>query len=91
MLFELFDLGRLLATTASLDHLELHRTSPIELVERHLRGDWGDVCMGDRCLNDDALRDGSRLLSAYIVAGLKLYVITQADRSYTTILLASEY
>lgn len=87
----LFDLGHLLATTASLEHLELHRISPVELVERHLRGDWGDVCMGDRCLNDDALRDRSRLLSAYAIAGLKLYVITEADRSHTTILLASEY
>jgi hypothetical protein len=91
MLFELFDLGHLLATTAALEHLELHRTSPVELVKRHLRGDWGEVCMGDRCLNNDALRDGSRLLSAYAVGGLKLYVITEADRSYTTILLASEY
>lgn len=87
----LFDLGKLLATTASLDHLELHHTSPIELVERHLRGDWGDVCMGDRCLNDDAVADGSRILSAYVIADIKLYVITEWDRSYTTILLASEY
>jgi hypothetical protein len=59
---------------------------------RHARGDWGDVCEGDRQANDGALTDGSRLLSAYQTkTGTRLWVLTEADRSSTCLLLPEEY
>ena len=59
---------------------------------RHMAGDWGDVDEEDKAANDQALTDGSRLLSAYrTAAAKKLWIITEADRSATTILLPEEY
>lgn len=87
----LFDTGQLYATPAALNHLTLNGSDPLALISRHHVGDWGDVCSSDRKLNDEAVPDGSRILSAYVIADIKLYVITEWDRSYTTILLASEY
>jgi hypothetical protein len=59
---------------------------------RHLAGDWGDVCPEDQAENERALREGGRLFSAYIDrSGTKFWIITEADRSATTILLPSEY
>lgn len=87
----MFDPVQLVATPGALNHLALHGSSPLLLVRRHLEGDWGDLCAGDLKLNDEAVAGGDRILSAYTVAGLKVYVITEWDRSYTTVLLASEY
>ena len=87
----LFDLGSVVATPAAIAHLERNQRSPIELVTRHLRGDWGDLEESDKVLNDQAINTQERILSAYFVDGLKLYVITEWDRSYTTLMLASEY
>ena len=87
----LFDPGQLLATPAALDHLTLNGSSPLSLIRRHLRGDWGDLGADDKKLNDEAVTDRSRIVSAYAIAGIKIYVITEWDRSYTTVLLASEY
>jgi hypothetical protein len=86
-----FDPGQLVATPGALNHLALHDSSPLVLIRRHLQGDWGELCASDRKLNDDAVTGGERILSAYTIAGLKIYVITEWDRSYTTVLLASEY
>ena len=59
---------------------------------RHLSGDWGDLSEGDKRLNDEAVRDGDRILSAYHAPdGTKFWVITESDRSMTTILLPDEY
>jgi len=58
---------------------------------RHVRGDWGDVDAEDRAANDRALREGTRVLSSYRAGGVKFWVITEADRSATTVLLPSEY
>ena len=59
---------------------------------RHAAGDWGEVDAEDWSLNDQAVLDGTRLLSAYrTLKGEKLWVITEADRSSTTLLLPSEY
>lgn len=87
----LFSLGSLVATPAAFSYLIEHGLSPINLLNRHVNGDWGDLSVSDKQLNDQAVHDGSRILSAYVVAGRKLYVITECDRSYTTILFASEY
>ena len=62
------------------------------LLARHLSGDWGEVCAEDAKENEFSLEHGFRLLSAYVLRdGTKVWIITEADRSATTILLFSEY
>lgn len=88
----LFPLGDLIATPGALEVLEECAVLPIRLIARHSRGDWGDVPTEDAQSNADALISGDRLLSSYTLAnGLKIWLITEADRSTTTILLPSEY
>ena len=88
-----FPLGQVVATPGALRLLEEKRVSPELLLKRHQNGDWGVVCLSDRHANEDALRLGERLLSAYVVGGDadKLWIITEADRSVTTILKPEEY
>lgn len=88
----LFPLGRLAATPGALEALASSGQSPVDFLKRHSRGDWGDVSSEDKRLNDLALKDGTRLLSAYSTTrAVRLWVITEADRSLTTILLPDEY
>jgi len=61
------------------------------LLMRHVRGDWGEVEAEDAAVNDKALHDGERLLSVYRLGGERVYVLTEADRSATTVLLPEEY
>lgn len=61
------------------------------LLSRHLRCDWGDLCDEDWAQNDHAVKNGERLLSSYQAAGQKVFIITEWDRSVTTILFADEY
>ena len=65
----------------------------MKYLRRHHCGDWGDeLCADDKAANEQALKDGSRLLSCYRTpAGDRLYIITEWDRSVTTIMLPSEY
>jgi len=87
-----FALGQLTATPGALEALKEAGQSPIDFLRRHAAGDWGEVSPADKALNDQALLDGDRLLSAYRTAkGTKLWLITEADRSVTTILLPEEY
>jgi hypothetical protein len=87
-----FQLGQTVATPGALDALQRSNETPWAFLVRHLAGDWGDVCLEDREANDEAVRDGSRILSAYTLkTGEKIWVITEADRSVTTILLPDEY
>ncbi|HXO19419.1 MAG TPA: hypothetical protein VOA87_05775, partial [Thermoanaerobaculia bacterium] len=66
--------------------------APLTFLRRHVQGDWGEVCKEDGQANDRALRSGGRLLSAYRThLGTRLWVITEADRSSTCILLPEEY
>lgn len=85
-----FPLGRLVMTTGAYDAL-----TPLEIKRGlffHSQGDWGDVCQEDKQANDQALTDGTRLLSAYLTEkGTRFWVITEADRSATTVLLPEEY
>src|SRR5690606_8115408 len=68
-----FGIGQLVATPGALDALAETEQSPMEFIARHLRGDWGDVCDEDKQANEDALRHGERLLSAYHTkAGVKI-------------------
>ena len=87
-----FSLGQLVATPGALAALTEAGQSPQVFIARHLLGDWGDCCAEDRAANDEALIHGERLLSAYCTAkGTKLWIITEADRSSTCILLPEEY
>lgn len=88
----LFPLGQIVATPGSLAAMQDGGHSPIEFLARHAQGDWGEVGAEDKSLNDEAVKDGSRILSAYRTKlGTKLWVITEADRSSTCILLPDEY
>ena len=85
-----FSLGRTVATRAVLT--EVTHEAMYEALARHERGDWGEVCKEDGEANERALEDGGRLLSVYRDArGTKFYIITEADRSYTTVLLPEDY
>lgn len=92
-----FTLGQVVATPGALEALARAGQTPHELLARHLRGDWGDLDAEDAALNDEALKDGSRLLSAYALkTGEKLWIITEAaddsgHRAVSTILCPSEY
>jgi hypothetical protein len=67
------------------------RAHPFDYLARHATGDWGDLCAFDRRQNEIALREGLRVLSSYDVPAGRLWIITEADRSITTILLPEEY
>ncbi len=85
-----FPLGRTVITRGALHALQ--QDDVRNALARHVRGDWGDVCSEDRSANDEALTFGGRLLSAYRTSGgTKFWVITEADRSATTVLLPEEY
>ena len=87
-----FPLGRIVATPGALAALEEAGGSPGIFLKRHVTGDWGEVDEHDRQENEFSVAHGFRLLSAYTVTnGTKLWIITEADRSATTILLPSEY
>ena len=92
-----FSIGKLLATPAALEALEEAQVDIIDLVERHVAKDWGDLSDDDKRLNDEALHVGSRILSAYILpTDVKIWIITEAaddkgDRAATTALLPEEY
>lgn len=85
-----FSLGQLLATPAVLERIS--NDQMLAALNRHARGDWGDVDEHDRQANNTALREGTRLLSSYHTAdGTRFWIITEADRSATTVLLPEEY
>lgn len=88
----LFPSGRLVATPGALSLLEQINKSPLEFLSRHVRGDWGDLDKEDKTENELSLKHGLRLLSSYQVSDTeKIWVITEADRSVTTLLLPEEY
>jgi hypothetical protein len=88
----LFALGAIVGTPGALELLEETGRSPSEFIAKHVSGNWGDaLCDEDRELNDAALKEQSRLFSAYTVGNEKIWVITEADRSSTTLLLPSDY
>ena len=87
-----FTPGQVVATPGVLAALEDCHCTPIELLTRHLSGDWGSVPVEDAQSNDLALQSGGRLLSSYPIGpNTRIWVITEADRSVTTFLLPSEY
>lgn len=88
----LFHPGRLLVTPAAHTALHMQGIPVISVLLRHICGDWGDLCDDDRRQNDLSLEAGLRLLSSYPLPDTRrIRVITEWDRSATTILLADEY
>lgn len=93
----LFKLGEIVATPGALEALERAGQTPLELIVCHVAGEWGTVCAEDAEANNEALKDGSRLLSAYVLkTGVRLWIITEAqddqgNRAATTILLPENY
>lgn len=84
-----FNPGRLMITRNAKNALP--RREVDAAINRHLSGDWGDVCQSDWQRNEQALRDGDRLLSVYQTqAGEKFWIITESDCSTTTVLLPSD-
>ncbi len=86
------ELGEVVATMGALKALALARVEPGELLARHLSGDWGEIPPEDVKENRLSLEHGWRVLSSYpLSTGSKVWVITEADRSATTLLLPEEY
>jgi hypothetical protein len=95
----MFSIGKLVATPAALHAINEEGMTPFDFVSRHAMGDWGDdLSEEDRRLNDQAIVDGSRILSAFLLSKTqeRLWCITEAEddshsRYSTTLLLSSEY
>jgi hypothetical protein len=88
----LFPLGRIVATPGALEALEQAGQEPLEFLQRHQTGDWGIVPEEDKKENDFSVSRYLRILSAYeLKTGVKIWLITEADRSVTTFLLPEEY
>jgi hypothetical protein len=88
----LFNLGQIVGTPGALIAMEEAKQLPVELLLRHVTGDWGDLDDEDKKENELSVKEGFRILSAYnLDTGVKVWVITEWDRSVTTILLPNEY
>jgi hypothetical protein len=87
----LFALGKTVATPGALEAMQRLKVSPFALLSRHQRGDWGNLDKEDKQANIDALTLDDRIFSVYQLETAKFWVITEADRSATTILLPEEY
>ena len=87
-----FPIGRPVITPAAQAVLDEAGISGVLMLARHIHGDWGDLSVEDQTANELALLNGRRLLSSYdLPGGGKVWIITEADRSVTTILLPEDY
>ena len=84
-------LGQVVATPGALNLLQRANLNPFQMLSRHRSGDWGEVQTEDALANEAAAIHGNRVISSYAVAGERLWIITEADRSFTTLLLPQEY
>ncbi len=84
-----FPLGQIVITSNA--DAQLNSQTVNESLIRHASGDWGEVCKDDAALNNEALKQGDRLLSVYRSGETKFWIITEADRSVTTILMPEDY
>jgi hypothetical protein len=88
----LFPLGQCVATRGALAALEEAGQTPADFLNRHVCGDWGEIHPADKGMNEQALTDEARIFSVYRTSkGEKVWVITEADRASTCILLPDEY
>ena len=92
-----FPLGQVVATSGVITALRQSGEMPAKFLDRHSRGDWGDICEDDKRFNEEALQDGSRIMSVYSTGNsTKIWIITDATnedgrREVTTLLLPEEY
>jgi hypothetical protein len=87
-----FSLGQVVSTPGALDALARADQDAWEFIGRHVAGDWGELDEHDLQENELSVKEGFRILSAYTLSdGTKIWIITEADRSATTILLPEEY
>ncbi len=87
-----FSLGHVVATPGALETLNDAGITPLDLLGRHARGDWGDMTQEDLQANEQAIQEGSRIFSTYeLPGGEKIWIITESDRSSTCLLLPEEY
>jgi hypothetical protein len=87
-----FSLGQVVATPGALAALEKAKQTPMELLQRHVVLDQGELDEEDQRTNEAAVRNGERVLSSYLLNdGTKIWIITEADRSSTCLLLPDEY
>lgn len=87
----LFPMGETFITVGALNACAAYPMPPAVLLIRHVTGDWRELDAEDRLRNEEAIREGTRVFSAYQFGEERFFVITEADRSRTTILLAHEY
>ena len=88
----LFPLGKIVGTPEAIAAMNEAQQEPLELLARHVTGDWGDLDEEDQAENQLSVEQGFRVLSAYTLeTGTKIWVITEADRSVTSLLLPSDY
>lgn len=86
-----FPLGHLVSTPGALELLDRMAVNAADLLQRHQQGDWGSVSVEDAEDNEYAVVNGLRILSSYQLGDARLWIITEADRSSTTLLLPEEY
>jgi hypothetical protein len=87
-----FRLGRVVGTPVAVQAIVEAGQTPDFFLRKHVAGDWGDCCEEDRQVNNDALKHGGRILSVYTtLKGVRIWIITEYDRSVTTVLLPDEY
>ena len=92
-----FGLGQVVATPGALEALRRNKSTGLEYLQHHASGDWGVLCKEDKQVNDDAVRTGARIMSAYFLADeTKLWIVTEAAddhgrRAATTFLLPDDY
>lgn len=84
-----FPLGPIVQTTNAANRLTRHEIN--EGLRRHASGDWGDLCSSDAAQNDSSIPTGGRIFSAYGTGDARFWIITEADRSVTTVLLPEDY
>lgn len=88
----LFEPGKVVATPGALAAMQSNHSLSLDLLTRHLSGDWGTVPKEDAESNRQALEIGARIMSSYTLEnGARIWIITEADRSSTTFLLPEEY
>lgn len=85
----MFELGQIIATQAV--YQILSKESISLLLMRYLNGDWGDMDKHDKVANDEAIQHNERIVASYIIDDEKIFIITEADRSATTLMFAYEY
>lgn len=87
----LFKVGTVVGTPGAAEVMDRHGLHPLIIVSMHASGIWGDIPEEDRLANEEALESGARLMSVYKFGDDTIWVITEADRKYTTVLTPDEY